>query len=244
MFGKLFGKGSGDKDEPPPPSGGVLESDDPRIAQGHERLRTWWDTIGPSDPDVITYILNPQFQGAPGWPNMRQAFRVVRPPGSLIIASDGLSDPFVGTDMTDRQGFGCEVYIEAPELAGADFTAIRDSWAFPAIEMFAQNVANLGGISQQIARHGVLSMELPCADAMPAGWAAESGMVGALIGVTHPARPTRIADMPFGPVDVIALTLIRPAQLRDVMGGGAAARQSLAVSLGGPATRLGIARDS
>ncbi|MBW8879925.1 MAG: hypothetical protein JF615_00485, partial [Asticcacaulis sp.] len=122
----------------------VIADTDPRIESGSARVRAYWDAIGPSDSDVITYLVNPQFMGAPEWPNMRQAFRVVRPAGSLIIASDGLADPFIGTDITDRQGFGCEVYIEVPYFAGAGFDALRDSWAFALIEAVAQNVADRG----------------------------------------------------------------------------------------------------
>jgi hypothetical protein len=122
----------------------LINHDDPRIAQGHARFDHYWSSIGASDPDLIAYLVNPMFQGKPAWPNTRQAYRVVRPPGSLIIASDGLCDPFVGTDIVNKQGFGCEVYIEAPEFSGADFDTLRGSWAFRVIENFAMNVAEWG----------------------------------------------------------------------------------------------------
>src|SRR5262249_21684709 len=112
----------------------MISDDDPRIQAGYQSLQAYWDGIGPSDPDVIAYMINPQFRGKPGWPNLRQAYRIVRPPGTLIIASDGLSDPFVGSDIEDSNGFDMEVFIETPDLADADFAAIRDSWAFSVIE--------------------------------------------------------------------------------------------------------------
>ena len=119
-FRKMPGGGGGSEGPTPPggepPDDGIGE-DDPRIEAGYWRRQVYWDAIGPSDGDFLTYLINPQFQGAPAWPNTRQAYRVVRPAGRLIIASDGLSDPFVGTNLTDRQGFGCQVYIEAPQLA-------------------------------------------------------------------------------------------------------------------------------
>jgi len=38
---------------------------------------------------------NPALLGGPKWPALRQAFRVVRrKTGNVILASDGLSDPF------------------------------------------------------------------------------------------------------------------------------------------------------
>jgi hypothetical protein len=239
MFKKLFGKRpqtGGGAESPTPPGGeppdGVIGDNDPRIEAGYRRLKAYWDAIGPSDPDVITYIINPQFQGAPAWPNMRQAYRVVRPPRSLIIASDGLSDPFVGTNITDHQGFGCEVYIEAPEFAGAGFEALRASWAFALIEMLAQNVAHAGGLSQQLQRHGVLSMELPLAERFPPDWLTPGGTVGCLINVPVAGRPARIDDMPFGPVDICCVTLLTPAQTGEVASGGRQAREALVAQLG------------
>lgn len=235
MFGKLFGGKNKSGSEPNDPkasdvSPNMIGDDDPRIAEGYVRMKAAWDEVGPSDADVITYMINPQFQGKPAWPNTRQAYRVVRPPGSLIIASDGLSDPFVGTDMADTQGFGCEVYIEAPEFAGADFQGLRDSWAFSLIENFAMNVANWGGISRQLEQNGVLSMELPAQGQLPDAWLTPEGNAGFLIGVPGVGRPKRI-DMPFGPVDLIALTLLTPDELARIVAGGANGRKEVAAEL-------------
>lgn len=211
----------------------IIADDDPRIAAGHQLLDQFWSTIGPSDPDLVAYIANPQFQGKPAWPNMRQAYRIVRPTGSLIIASDGLTDPFVGTDMSDQQGFGCEVYIEVPQLADAIFDQLRGSWAFRSIENFAMNVAEWGGISRQVARMGVLSVEFDMAGVLPAEALAEDGAAGFLINLVPPGRAARIEDMPFGPVDIVALTLITPAELELLRTDGADARQRLAAQRAG-----------
>jgi hypothetical protein len=132
----------------------MISQDDPRIEGGYQSLQAYWGEIGPSDPDVISYLLNPQFQGKPAWPNMRQAYRIVRPPRALIIASDGLSDPFVGTDIEDHNGFDMEVFIETPDIAGADFAAIRGSWVFSLIENFAMNVAAWVGSRRSCADRG------------------------------------------------------------------------------------------
>ena len=54
-----------------------------------------WQQIGTLEPLVLSHLVNPALMGGPRWPAMRQAFRVVRRPnGNVIIASDGLSDPF------------------------------------------------------------------------------------------------------------------------------------------------------
>ncbi|WP_308721347.1 hypothetical protein [Komagataeibacter xylinus] len=99
----------------------IIAENDPRIAAGQDRVQAYWKTIGAVDDDVISYMINPMFSGAPAWPNTRQAYRVIRTAGSLIVASDGLSDPFVGTDMTDTSGFGLEVYLE---IMGAELMAL------------------------------------------------------------------------------------------------------------------------
>ncbi len=206
----------------------TIADDDPRVAAGYQRLQAYWDAIGPSDSDLLTYLVNPQFQGAPAWPNARQAYRIVRPKDSLIIASDGLSDPFVGTGITDKQGFGCEVYIEAPELAGASFDDVRSSWAFALIELLAQNIAHLGGLSQHVAKYRVLSLELPLSGSLPPEWLSANGTAGCLINLPVEGRPARIDDMPFGPVDILCAKLLTPAELADIVAGNADARSALA----------------
>ena len=210
----------------------MIEADDQRIERGHAQLAQYWSAIGQSDPDFITYLINPMFQGKPAWPNTRQAYRVVRTPDSLIIASDGLSDPFVDTDMTDVQGFGCEVYIETPQFVGADFEELRDSWVFALIENFAMNVADWGGISTQLEKYGVISTEFDMRGVLPSAALTEDGSAGFLVNLKPPGRPARI-DMPFGPVDIVALTLLTPAELESLRAGGADARQQLATTRAG-----------
>lgn len=57
-----------------------------------------WSTVGQVDSDVLGHIINPAFMGGPRWPALRQAFAVVRRPETqtVILASDGLSDPWDG----------------------------------------------------------------------------------------------------------------------------------------------------
>lgn len=55
-----------------------------------------WQELGTVEPLVLNDSANPALLGGPKWPALRQAFRVVRPRmgGNVILASDGLSDPF------------------------------------------------------------------------------------------------------------------------------------------------------
>ncbi len=55
-----------------------------------------WQALGALEPMFLSHLVNPALStGAPKWPSKRQAFRLVRRPnGNVILASDGLSDPF------------------------------------------------------------------------------------------------------------------------------------------------------
>lgn len=210
--------------------GKMIDHDDPRIAEGHRRLDAYWQGVGRSDPDVISYLINPQFQGRPSWPNTRQAYRVVRTPGTLIIASDGLSDPFVDTNMDDANGFATEVFIETPDLVGANFSALRESWAFRLIENFAMNVADWGGIEPDLRQRGLLSTEFSAHDILPPDWLNEDGRAGFLVNTPVRGREME-TRLPFGPVMIVPLTLLRPVEVRNIVDGGASARTDLAARL-------------
>lgn len=224
----------------------MIDDDDPRIAETHAALDAYWRGVGPVDADVISYLINPSFMGGPSWPNLRQAYRVVRPEGALIIASDGLSDPFVGTDREHENGFDMEVFLETPDLVGADFQALRDSWAFAAVRNFADNVAAWGGIAPQLRRMGLISTELPIADAFPAGWRTDRGTVGFLLNLPAEGRAMEIAETPFAPVMIVALTLLTPAETARILERGDQGRAEIAEALraAGIGHRASLARAS
>ena len=221
-------KRKGGAEQPPTPS--MITEDDPRISEGHARLDRFWAGVGRVEPDVLSYMINPQFQGAPSWPNTRQAYRVVRREGSLILASDGLSDPFVGTDMTNCSGFDCEMVVEVPGLQALTMDEIRHGWAFGLVEMAARNVADWGGVRPQLRRHEVISAEFPLGEGFLPGWVTGDGMVGVLIGQPVVGWDAELA-MPFGPVRMVAATMLRPEELAFVTAGGAEARLALSAKL-------------
>ena len=54
-----------------------------------------WEHLGSLEPLVLSHLVNPSLSGGPKWPALRQSFRLVRRDnGNVILASDGLSDPF------------------------------------------------------------------------------------------------------------------------------------------------------
>lgn len=221
------------------PTGNQTQTDQPRqadthptAAETHRRMDAAWARIGESDADLLGYIVNPQFSGAPAWPNMRQAFRVVRRPDSLIIASDGLADPAPEqTQADDFSGFGAEVYIELPGLQDLPQSEIMAHWAFGLIESFAQNLAGWGGINASLNRYGVLSTTLPVPAEPAPGWLDAEGNVGVLVGIPVKGRAETV-DLPLGPVRLVAVTLLTPDELAFVAAGGAQARAQLVQALG------------
>ncbi|MDP5104398.1 MAG: hypothetical protein NWP98_10775 [Erythrobacter sp.] len=208
----------------------VIGIDDPRYDSFFAARAAVWSTCGKVDDDVIAYLISPEFNGAPAWPTTRQAFRVVRPEGSLIIASDGLSDLFVDTNLT-QAGFECEVYIESPDLAGSGFADIRSSWQFDLIESLARNVADFGGIQGPISKYGIFSMELPAPATMPAHWLTQRGTVGALVNMTVPDRPARCQLDEGVEIRIVALTILLPDETEYVVAGGAETRAEIAQRL-------------
>lgn len=80
-----------------------------------ERAQTW-SKWGKVEDDVLSHLINPTLRGGPRWPAMRQAFRVVRRDGAVLVASDGLSDPFdEGKGEPGINGFGLEFYAISSE---------------------------------------------------------------------------------------------------------------------------------
>ncbi len=204
----------------------MIELSDPRY-EAYAAVRcSYWTGIGIVDSDVIAYMISPQFSGAPAWPTTRQSFVIVRREHSLIIASDGLSDLFVGTNISGA-GFGSEVYIEVAGMQAAPFDEVRTSWAFSLIENFARNLADWGGINNQIERYGVTSSEMPAPEAIEKSWISDEETVGILIGLPPEERAIKLRLDAANDILMLPITLITPAELAFIAKGGAAARAEL-----------------
>lgn len=214
--------GGGDEDSG---SAGTPPAESPYTPGVQAAIQAYWDAIGRSDADRISYLVNPMFLGAPAWPGVRQTYRVVRTPHTVILSSDGLADP--DPQVTPpAPGMGCEVYLETRALVGADLATLQGSWQFKAIESLAQNVAYLGGLTQPLRDYSVLSMELPVPEAPPQVLS-PSGMLGCLVGVTPQGRAA-YATSPVGPIAMVPMTLVRPEDFAQVVAGGHQARVAYA----------------
>jgi hypothetical protein len=210
------------------------DAPDELVAHHQAAMDTYWRSIGEVEADVLSYLVNPMFQGGPPWPNTRQAYRIVRTTDSLIVASDGLSDPFpTAISQSDRFGFGMEAFIEVKGLQHLTVDEIRGHWLFAAIENMAMNVASAGGFVPMLDQHGILSIELPT-DAGPDGWVKPDGMLGALIDLPT-GRANTVADTPIRPVRIVPITILYPVEIDDCAS-GASARQAMAADLAAQAS--------
>jgi hypothetical protein len=203
-------------------------------------LDRYWGSIGTVERDVLAYMISPSFSGGPYWPSTRQAYRVIRRGDNIIIATEGLSDPFDDDAEGTGNGFEMELFLETadiPEHARGplgDVAPFQRSWAFELVEHIAKTVADAGGITHRLDQYGALSIEIPgfslsshMSDQLPAHFVTEDDSTGVLLGAPEPDFPTRLDDMPLSPVRMVSVVLITASELEYIRSGGRAARDDL-----------------
>lgn len=227
--------------EPPRPPDPPFPPDPPPPGGSHAALDAFWHSVGTLDDDVIAHMVSPSFTGGPHWPTPRQAYRVVRRGDTILLATDGLSDP---ERDGDPNGFGIELFIETadlpPDLRGGpgDVMSPARTWAFELLRYMAGVVADSRGINDQLDRYGVISIEAPGAgysdtmrSQMPARFFDEAGSLGVLIGGPSADFAATVANPPNDPIRIAPVVLITAAELDAVRQGGGAARDRLAAAL-------------
>lgn len=196
----------------------------------------FYATLGEVDADVLAPLVNPAFMGGPRWPSLRQAWRVIRRADSILIASDGLSDPFEDDDdVFVPRGHLLEVCIEAP-LSAFDGGAVQASWLFDVIYQVSQNVADHGSIDLLVQRHGSVSMALDVQDA-PKALEDENGQLGVLLVQGTATIPPSLGT-PYGAVMLLTATVLQPAEMAHIgeAADKAQSRRDLAAALGASPT--------
>lgn len=215
-----------------------------RAFQATVRTRDrYWAAIGAVETDVLGHAISPSFTGGPDWPTLRQAYRIIRRDRSIILATDGMADPFEILEG-EGNGFGMELFLETSdvpaELAGemGHLGPIMKSWAFSLLKDAAEMVADAGGYVPLLDRYDVVSMEFTGAGGapflsgqVPERFISKDDSIGVLVGGPDPDFPTRIDDTPLSPVRIVPVVLITAAELEYVREGGAAARRELAARL-------------
>jgi hypothetical protein len=204
-----------------------------------QRRDAFWATVGTVEGDVLAHLISPSLMGGPAWPTTRQAYRVIRrADGSVVIATDGMSDPF--DDGGDTNGFNLELFIESgdlpADLAGTpgDVSPLARSWMLELLQNVAGTVAGAGGIERQLDRYGALSMEVPgvsashaIKDQLPEGFVTADDAIGILIGGPAPDFATLIEDMPLSPVRIVPVVLLTAAELGEIRAGDGETRDGV-----------------
>ena len=186
----------------------------------------FWKRYGKLDTGVMTSLSNPLLQGGPKWPALRQAFLKVDRAHSVLLASDGLSDPFLG-EPDKGQGLGIEFFMESrdKDLLGRSWESLKATWMFQALYMVAQNAAYAGNFRELLDENGVVSIELKNVKA-PERFLSEEGLVGVLIGV-EPKNISGELKLPLGKVRMASVVMLTREELEYAVKEGPAGRKKL-----------------
>jgi hypothetical protein len=199
----------------------MSDSREDLLARTYEARNGYLRQLGEVDPLVLAPLINPAFRGGPRWPDLRQAFGVVRRADRTIVVSDGLSDPF-SDDPDPNVGFGIEVLLEtADPIEGS----VQNDWPFWVVYDVAQQAAAHGGFRELIDELDVLSMEIR-ARFGPDELATPQGRLGLLLGVHPPDFPAEW-HLPAGTVKVVTVKVLHPSELSVAVEEGSAGRERL-----------------
>jgi hypothetical protein len=180
-----------------------------------------YGTLGKMEEDVLTFLHNPAFTGGPRWPALRQAWRVIHRPGSTLIASDGLSDPFDDQEEPSR-GFALECLIETDE----PLERVSQSWPFQVLVEVCHAAASHGGLRPLLAELKLVSLEVS-GEGMPAPLVTADGCVGVMLGVPSSTLP-RLFQTPAGDVQLVTVKVLLAPELESIRKQGASGRLELA----------------
>lgn len=203
-----------------------------------------WQAFGEVDSDVLSHLVNPALMGGPRWPAMRQAYRVARRPGAVLLASDGLSDPYdAGEGDPDVNGLGLEFYASTAD----QLEQLPSSWLWDLVWQMSNFAASHGGIRDALDDMGMLSTELydvSIPDEHREKFVNDEGRVGVLLALRDESIPGSI-DGPLSPIQLVNVKLLTLPELDFVASNGASGRQHLASLFTGPsATASSLLRRS
>ena len=174
------------------------------------------------DPYVLSYFLNPALIGRCGWSFVRQAFVKVETPNTVILASDGLSNPFDALDEPN-QGFSLECFIESDDPALRKTLPISLRCGnFIVIQCGASHRGSWGHKGVAGAAWSS-SMELSSIDVMEP-FRDEEG-VGVLLGLDSIHIPPSI-EGPASNIRLVSIKILTSRELQYVLRHGDAGRKT------------------
>lgn len=217
------------KESQPELPAGSIAADDPRIAEGQNIVMDFWNRIGRIDEEVIGYDPDTKDIGTPFWPSQREEYHAVHLADGWILTTDGLSDPFVGTDCYDSSGLGLEFYFETIAQNSESRLDPEELPEMEVLQQIAYNAVAHGRFRELIDELGVLSMTLPMYGEFGERWEDEDGNTGFLFWIPSERQNWQVT-LPFGLVRFVAVTPLLPEELSYAAESGAN-RQALANAL-------------
>jgi hypothetical protein len=197
-------------------------ADEAFLERTYEARDRYVTSLGTADPNVLAPLINPSFMGGPMWPDLRQAWRVIRRKKTTLVISDGLSDPF-SDEEAPNVGYGLEVLAETDDALPKQ---LQGTWLFNLVYRVSQQCAAHGGVRDLIDELGLISLELPVsAELMPV--ATENRTAGVLLGLPAPDYQCEFT-LPAGQVKVVTAKLLWPSELAYAAEEGEEARAELA----------------
>ncbi len=205
-----------------------------RIASVAERSAEarglFWSALGPASDRILS--------SAPAgslWPGGHEAYRLIHRGNAILLATDGLSDPF--DDSATANGFEIELFVEGPG-EGAPAQVAGDGWMLEVLRRVAAIVAEEQGILRPLERHGPIPLELTnvsssaaIAARLPAHFLTADDVLGVMIGGPEPDFDTQIEDMPLSPVHAVPVVLLTAAELGEIRAGDSDTRDAVIARL-------------
>jgi hypothetical protein len=211
----------------------------------HQVMKRTWSSWGALETDVIAHAINPSLMGGPRWPGMRQAYRVAHSKDLVLIASDGLADPYdPGEGPEDTNGLGLEMFaVTDDDIAREGEQGVGRygaTWLHDLVFQCSHLAASHGQLGELIDELGAVSTEASDVN-IPAShterFVNPEGRVGVLLSPGFGSLPPRV-DGPLGPIRLVRVHLLTLEELSYVLEGGDAARTKLAAKLARVPTRL------
>lgn len=195
------------------------------LVQSSEARCGSWSRLGKVDEQVLSFLINPTLKGGPTWPSQHQAYRRIVRSDSVILCSEGLSDPFED-QLGEGQGFGLEFYLETddPKLRG-DISNVKGTWQFDLIYQISNFAATHRQFRYLLDDMKLISTELYDVR-VPDHMRNDFGRVGVLIGQQTPNIPEMI-ELPLGNIRFVSVKLLTLQELAFVTEFQAEARHKL-----------------
>ena len=172
-----------------------------------------------AEDEGVGSIVSTRFTNLPNWPAKLERYVRINTDDSVILVSDGLSDPFEGD--TSNQGFELELLVESTDPIGN----VMDSWQFQILRQLSLNIAADGNFREAFEAQN-LSMSYDIQDVnVPENFKMD-GAVGLILGIPSCYFPEFIR-LPTGNARLITVKLLTEAEFKYILKHGAKRRDEL-----------------